>query len=593
MKLLQTFFRTSLVLSVVLAAALVVAAPPAGLWKGAIELPGSQLAIEVSLVRSGEGVWSGTIDIPAQGLRGFALADVGVGELAIGFAMHGIPGVPTFKGRYEASNQRISGDFAQGGHTFTFELEFSEPGAEDEGSLDVFEKGIPGEGVEGEWFGELDVGSMVLRLALHVQSDPEQGLSGSMDSLDQSAEGIGINFATFEEGTFAYRVSRVGGAYVGTLNGDGSELNGVWSQGGQETPLTFRRLAEAMVLKRPQDPVGPFPYEEREVTFRNEVDGISLAGTFVVPEGEELFPTVVFFSGSGPQDRDEALMGHRPFAVIADSLARRGIASLRFDDRGVGGSEGNLMNSETLSFANDAIAAIRFLEKQKEVNLDALGLIGHSEGGLVGPIVAVQDDQLDYLVLLAPPGESLDKLLLRQSADALRLRGVDEQLVMRIKRDSKQDMVYIKDRSLSREELIEKLRERAEVVKASYDEGVLEGLGLTDAVFEQSLKAVSTKWFRSLMNIDPAVYMEQLTIPTLALFAEKDFQVAAKVNAEVLEASFKRAGNEEALVRILPNLNHLFQNCETGSMSEYGKIEETFDPDTLELIGDWILQRDR
>ncbi len=588
MKSLLILFKASFVLSALLAAALVSAAPPAGLWKGALKIPGSDLAIQVALDRSEEGVWSGTIDIPAQGLNGFALANVEVGEFAVGFAMHGIPGTPTFKGLYEADKKRISGDFMQGGQQLKFELEFASKEGE---SVSVSEKGIPGEGIGGEWFGELDAGPMVLRLALHMKSSPEGDLSGSMDSLDQAAEGIVIDVATYEEGTFKYSIHRIGGSYEGELNEDGSELKGTWKQGGQAMPLTFRRVEKPFALNRPQEPVGPFPYEEREVRFRNEVDGISLAGTFVVPEGEGTFPTVVFFSGSGPQDRDESLVGHRPFAVIADVLARRGIASLRFDDRGVGGSEGDLMNSVTSSFANDAIAAIRFLEAQTEVDLDALGLIGHSEGGLVGPMVAVKDKQLDYLILLAPPGESLDKLLLRQSADALRLRGVDEELILQLQRDSAGDMVLIKDLNLSQEELITKLRERAELVKANYEEGVLEELGLTDAVFEQSLRLVSTKWFRSLMNIDPVVYLDQVSIPTLALFGEKDVQVAAQVNADVLQASFYRSGNKEASVKIQPNLNHLFQNCETGSMEEYGQIEETFDVETLGLIGDWILQR--
>lgn len=589
MKLLPIALRCGLLLTALCAVTLLPASPPVGLWKGDLKVPGSGLAIEVSLDCSEEGVWSGTIDIPAQGLRGYVLAKVEVGEVEIGFAMEGVPGTPRFKGLYEAETQRISGDFIQGGQQLKFELNFA--GAE-AGPESVSGKGIPGEGVVGEWLGELKAGPMLLRLALHVRAEEGDGLAGEMDSLDQGANGLPLNSVSFEAGAFAYRIDRVGGSFEGALNEDGSQLVGHWVQGGQELPLVFRRLAEPAALRRPQEPRGPFPYEEREVRFGNQVDGLDFAGTFACPAGEGPFPTVLFVSGSGPQDRDESLMGHKPFAVIADALARRGVASLRYDDRGVGGSEGDLMNSETASFANDAIAAIRFLETLGEVDVDALGLIGHSEGGLVGPMVAAREPQLDFLVLLAPPGEPLDRLLLRQSSDGLRLKGVEEELLQRVERDSQGDMELIKNRALSREELVAALRKRSEEVRAGYGEGVLESLGFTDAVFEDSLQVVSTKWFRSLMNIDPRVYLDSLTLPTLALFGEKDVQVAAEVNAAVVSESFERAGNADALVLIRPGLNHLFQNCDTGSVEEYGRIEETFDVETLELLGDWILERE-
>ncbi len=590
MKLLSLVSKTSFALIFLLAGVFVSAAPPSGLWKGEIKIPGKALAIEVSLDKSEDGSWSGKIDIPAQGLRGFALANVEVGELAVGFVMNGIPGTPAFKGLYEADAQRISGDFTQGGQALKFELNFSDE-AGSVASQGVSEHGIPGEGVVGEWFGELAVGPVSLRLALHIRADEAGVLSGTMDSLDQAANGLGMEEVSFDEGRFSYTIQRIGGSFTGALNEDGSELNGEWKQGGQAFPLTYRRVAEPVARNRPQEPRGPFPYEEREVKFRNEVDKLDLAGTFVVPEGEAPFPTVIFFSGSGPQDRDESLMGHRPFAVIADALARRGIASLRFDDRGVGGSEGNVMETETTDLANDALAATRFLETQSEVDLTRLGLIGHSEGGLVGPMVAMQDKQLDFLVLLAPPGEALDKLLLRQTSDGLRLRGIEEDLVQQLQEFSAGDMKLIKDLSLSREELIARLRERSEEIRSTYSEEVLDALGFTEAVFENSLKMVSTKWFRSLMNIDPVDYLDHVAIPTLALFGEKDVQVAAQVNAGVLRESFKRAGNEDVVVKIQPNLNHLFQNCETGSVAEYGRIEETFDAKTLNLIGDWILKQ--
>ncbi|MBD5778890.1 alpha/beta hydrolase [Pelagicoccus sp. NFK12] len=589
MKTKPTFlFKLGVLFSALSLAALAIASPPLGLWKGEIKIPGSSLAILVTLDRSEDGIWSGKIDIPAQGLRGFALANVEVGEFAVGFAMEGVPGEPSFRGVYEVEQNRISGDFTQGGQTLKFELKFADEAVAAE---PVPKKGIPGEGVAGEWFGELAVGPSSLRLALHVEESDEGSLSGTMDSLDQGVNGLEMDDLLLEAGRFSYQISRIGGSFKGDLSEDGSELRGDWTQGGRSFPLTFLRLAEPVAQNRPQEPRGPFPYEEREVTFRNEAEGLEFAGTFLVPPGEGPFPTVLFLSGSGPQDRDESLMGHKPFAVIADALGRRGIASLRYDDRGVGGSQGKLMESEVGQFAGDALAGVRFLEQQEEVDLDALGLIGHSEGGLVGPMAATQDEQVDFLVLLAPPGVALDKLLLRQASDGLRLKGVDETLIQRIELDSAGDLELIKDRSLSRGELVARLRERSARIRAQYDEGVLEALGFTDAVFESSLKSVSTKWFRSLMNADPSDYLDRISQPTLALFGERDVQVAADVNAEALRASLRRAGNGRSLVKVQPRLNHLFQNCDTGSIEEYGRIEETFDPATLQLIGDWILRQ--
>lgn len=269
---------------------------------------------------------------------------------------------------------------------------------------------LPGEGPVGDWMGTLDVGQVELRLALHVEAAEDGTLSAVLHSVDQNAR-IPVDALAVEERTWRLTADRIGATFTGTMSADGSAVDGTWSQGGQSLPLRLARLVEPFALARPQHPQPPFPYASREVTFRNEAGGIRLAGTLVVPPGDGPFPAVVFVTGSGAQDRDETLFGHKPFLVLADYLARRGVASLRYDDRGFGESEGDHMGSTVADFAADVAAGLAFLAAQPKIDRDALGILGHSEGGLAAPRVAASNAEVDFLVLLAPPGERLVRVL--------------------------------------------------------------------------------------------------------------------------------------------------------------------------------------
>lgn len=453
------------------------------------------------------------------------------------------------------------------------------------------ETGVPGESLAGEWLGSLAIGPTSLRLALHVQADPQGKLSATLDSLDQGALGIPVDGVRVDDREVELTLSSIGGSFRGTLNQDGSALAGDWKQGGNGIPLTFYRRAEPATLARPQDPVPPFPYEAREVVFRNDKAGIDLSGTLLIPEGEGPFPAVVFVSGSGPQDRDEALMGHRPFLVIADALARRGIASLRYDDRGFGKSQGDHMGSTVGEFADDAAAAVAFLSRQEEADTNAIGIVGHSEGGLIGPMAAQRGADIDFLVLLAPPGVPMDQLLVRQGQDIGRLSGVDESLLARLIEAQRAELELIKDPELNREQLKRALWQRWDAQRDSLTEAERQQLQLSDEQVKGNIELVATPWFRSLMRIDPAEPLSLITQPVLALFGEKDVQVAPGPNAEGARAALARAGNEDVAIETLTGLNHLFQSSHTGAIAEYGQIEETFSPAALERIADWIQER--
>lgn len=451
-------------------------------------------------------------------------------------------------------------------------------------------KPVPGEGAAGEWLGALEVGSTRLRLALHVEKKGDGGLGATLDSIDQGAK-IRVDTVVFDRGTLRLALDAIGASYQGTLNADGSVLEGMWSQGGRELPLTFHRREGAFALNRPQLPKGPLPYASLEVVFHSEAGNVRLAGTLLLPEGEGPFPAVALVTGSGPQDRDETLMGHKPFLVIADALARRGIASLRWDDRGVGASGGDHMGSAVEDFAADARAAVAFLRSRSELNQKAIGIVGHSEGGLTGPMVAAADSSVRFLVLLAPPGESMQSLLMRQTGDLLRLQGLDGKLVNRALAAQAEDLALIADPSLAVNELRAKLRALAETRRSQFtaeERGLLQVDG--DAI-ERGIQVSTTAWFRSLIRQDPAVHLRSVEVPVLALFGEKDIQVEARVNSEAVRAALAAAGNPDHEVRSLPGLNHLFQHAETGSIEEYAASEETFAPEALGMIGDWIVAR--
>jgi hypothetical protein len=454
-------------------------------------------------------------------------------------------------------------------------------------------KPVPGEGAAGEWLGSLSVGAAKLRLGLHVEKKEDGSLGAVLDSIDQGAK-IPVDTVVFESRTLRLGLKAIGASYDGTLNADGSVLEGTWSQGAQKLPLTFHRLEQAFALRRPQLPQGPFPYESREVTFRSEAGNVRLAGTLVLPEGKGPFPAVALVSGSGPQDRDESLMSHKPFLVLADALARRGIASLRWDDRGAAASEGDHFGSTVDDFAADARAAVAFLRSRPEVDRNAIGIVGHSEGGLIAPIVAAaekSDKSVAFLVLLAPPGEPLRPLLLRQIRALYRLQGVSPALLDRALAAQSEDLDLIADPAVTVDRLQEILRERATLRRTRFTDEERAQLRIDAAAIERGIETAKTAWFRSLVRQDPAVYLRQVKIPVLALFGEKDLQVDAQVNAKAVRSALAAAGNPSGEVRILPGLNHLFQHAKTGGFEEYATIEETFALEALATIGDWVTAR--
>jgi len=346
-------------------------------------------------------------------------------------------------------------------------------------------------------------------------------------------------------------------------------------------------------VNRPQEPSKPYPYYAEEVTFRNHQAHVTLAGTLTLPSAAGNYPAVILISGSGAQNRDEEISGHRPFLIISDHLTKHGIAVLRFDERGVGESTGNFKTATTADFASDVASAIEFLKARKTIDKDKIGLVGHSEGGVVAPMVASNSKDVSFIVLLAGPGIEIKKALLMQQELIARANGVSEseieKYILPVHEEAYRMISMSSDGPTLKTDL-------TRLIEQAYDNSPADlmpsGMSREELVSTQSDKW-SSEWFRNFLKYDPASMLEKVTCPVLALNGEKDLQVTPKENLSGISEALKRGGNSSVTVKELPNLNHLFQNCETGSPAEYAGIKETFSPDALKEISDWILKQVR
>ena len=451
----------------------------------------------------------------------------------------------------------------------------------------------------GDWSGSLKLGATSLRIVFHVTAS--NGLySATMDSPDQGAKGIPVSEIRAEGTQVRLEVAAVGGTYLGALDENGN-LKGSWKQSGLSFPLNLTRqkgqTLPTSATEKPKtdwEPAPPFPYIVRDVDFINEKAGIHLAGTLTLPQGRGPFPAVVLVTGSGPQNRDEEILGHRPFLVIADYLTRRGIAVLRYDDRGIGGSKGDFQTATTFDFAGDAHAALDFLAGQPEIDGHHLGVIGHSEGAIVASILAARGSEAteeaapSFIVLLGGPGVRGNELLLMQNAALGRASGLNERQISEANNiNRKLYAIAMSDEDIPtlREKMIDTLNTMIDSTQGLTKEQRDAQKARVPAQAEQLL----SPWMRTFLSIDPSMYLKKVKVPVLALDGSKDLQVPAEQNLAAIAAALKSAGNQSGEMVEFDGLNHLFQHAKTGLPSEYAEIEETFAPDALKRIGDWIL----
>lgn len=348
----------------------------------------------------------------------------------------------------------------------------------------------------------------------------------------------------------------------------------MFKQGGVAVPLNLKRGEIAAPL-RPQEPKPPFSYYSEDLKFFNPKAKINLAGTLTLPKKDGKFPVVVMITGSGPQNRNSEMLGHKSFLVIADYLAKNGIGVLRFDDRGVGASEGNFATATSADFATDVEAAVGFLKTRKEINAKKIGLVGHSEGGMIAPMVAAKSKDIAFIVLLAGPGIGGSEILLSQLETLNRAAGLSEADVQLGNKFNKGAFDIVKNETIA-SEFEKKLTSYYQEFKISKN------------ILTSPLSQLSSPWFQFFMRHDPKPVLMAVKCPVLALNGGKDYQVPPKENLQAISQSLKIGGNNKVTTKEFPTLNHLFQESETGLPTEYGKIEQTFSPIALKEISDWI-----
>ncbi len=446
----------------------------------------------------------------------------------------------------------------------------------------------------GSWNGTLIAGTMQLAILFNITRGDDGIPGGTMDVPTQGMVGLALSTVDIGDGkiTLTFPVPG-GGSYEGTRNEDGSGISGTFTQAGQAFPMKLEFSGAATTPpQRPQEPKPPFPYSVENVSITNAAADVVLAGTLTLPPGSGPFPGVVLVSGSGPQDRDETLLGHKPFWVLADYLTRQGIAVLRYDDRGVAESTGSFATATSEDFASDATAGVTFLAAHANVAADRVGIAGHSEGGIVGPMAASRSDAVAFVVMLAGPGVTGLEILVEQGRLINKAAGTPAEIVdlnARIQSSLAEIVSRVSDPTAAAPLLREAMR--SEIDKLTPEIREMAGEGLGDAAIDQTVQQMNSPWFRFFLHYDPRPALEATRVPVLALIGGKDLQVPAEQNIPEITAAFERGGNSDATVRTLPGLNHLFQEAGTGSPAEYQQIEQTMSPIALEVVGNWIVER--
>jgi uncharacterized protein len=424
--------------------------------------------------------------------------------------------------------------------------------------------------IVGDWIGTLHARSGNLRILVHITRGTDGTLKADMDSLDQNAKAIPITSIGLKKNKLTFTLTAVHGSYEGSVNAERTAIEGTFTEGAP-LPLNFKRAGtvDPAAPRRSQSPTRPYPYREENLTYESPAAGIKIGATLTMPNGRGPFPAVVLITGSGQQDRDESALDHKPFLVLADHLTRQGFAVLRSDDRGIGKSGGVFVTSTNADFANDTEAAIAYLKTRREIDSHRVGLIGHSGGGIIAPMVAARHRDVAFVVLMAGPGVRGDQVIVEQVVASAEAEGVSH--VAAIEEGKTQRRI---------EDLIMQGHN-----DASLKEKLRPILGAkTDAVVPQ----FTTPWHREFLSYDPAPALRRVSCPVLAMIGQKDVQVLPNPNLPAIRKALQEGGNNHFEVIEMPGLKHLFQTAKTGAVSEYGKIEETISPLALEKIVGWI-----
>lgn len=540
-------------------------------WIGALDTPAGSLRLLLKVSEDQDGNQTAFLEsldqAPGQNIP---VTTVALDDESLSFAIANMGA--QYSGTWNADTDQYEGEFQQG---MTLALNFS---AADEAPVALII-----EGLDGRWEALLDREGTLLNLVVNIETG-EHGTSATLDSIDQGVYDIPVTDLSRDGDRVHLRIPMANVTYSAMLDADAGVLRGDWTRPGfPNVALEFTRTSsEVLAPTRPQTPQAPFPYEASEVRIDNpETAGVTLAGTLTMPRGGQPVPAVVLVSGSGPQDRDESVWEHRPFAVLADHLTRQGIAVLRYDDRGFGESTGDYATGTLSDFAGDAMSVVRWLRAQPGVDESKIGVIGHSEGGLIAPLMANETGAPDFLILLAGPGTTGQEIVLEQSGLIASAAGSSDEDVAAMV----QALQVITNEA---KQALDGADVRTRVTPLLTDE-FMTSLGVPADQKELFLTQITRDWYVQFLNHDPLPHLQTVEQPVLAVVGSMDIQIPAASNLAGLREGL--AGNRDATILELEGLNHMFQPAQTGTIAEYAQIETTFDPETLDLISDWIRTR--
>ncbi len=443
----------------------------------------------------------------------------------------------------------------------------------------------------GSWHGTLN-GVQNLKVAFNITGEDNDNLKATLDVPMQGAKDLPCDGVTIKTDTLIVNMKSINGKYVGKMT-DVNKIDGLWTQNGLDVPLVLKRSEGKIALNRPQTPKPPYSYNSEDVLFYNETKSMEYGGTITTPKDGKQHPALIMITGSGPQNRDEEIFQHKPFAVVADHLTKNGYVVLRVDDRGVGRTGGSRVNATSADFAEDVKDAIAYLKTRKEVNKKKIGLYGHSEGGLIAQMVAVESKDVDFIISMAGPGVKTSQTMTEQNIALLKSVGVSEEAANSY---GKLYAAIINDVLTSHKEgeLVDKMTKTVDDwLEVTDEQTILQSFGRTDSASKAKfigtfVEQVWNKWMTYFLFYDPQPVLEKLSCKVLALNGDKDIQVISKSNLAGYEKALAKSKSKVYETREIKGVNHLFQECTKCTVQEYGELEQTIKPEVLDIITKWL-----
>lgn len=547
---------------------------PTETWFGVLDVKVAKLRLEIRLKKRPDGTVVGDMFSLDQTSQPFPCDSLTLDDKKFAWKVNSLGA--SFDGKLNANGTVASGEFKQGG--VTAKMKFKKV------------KKTPPRKLVQVWQGKMKAGAQEFDFQFRVLEEGDGTDAVFLDSFTENVGDLACKL-THEGDQVTIEVPITAAKFVGTMNEAHDKIAGTWFQRGAELPLTIKSVpltdVRELTLERPQTPRPPFDYGVEELEIKNEAGDSVLAGTLTFPKGMERFPVVILISGSGPQDRDETIFNHKPFLVIADHLTKSGVAVFRFDDRGVGKSQGAFTTATSADFASDVSAIVDRLKLHEKIDPARIALAGHSEGGVIAPMVASQRNDIAAIILLAGTGVNGKEISLNQSRLIAAGSGAPAEML-----DMQHQLLLKFFARIEQEQPLDQafLDSLADELSSALPEDMREAANLKAVVAQTKVK-LDSPWFKFFAAHEPGPTLEKTKCPVLVIIGEKDTQVDPKLNMPAIKTALQSGGNQDFELKTVPDLNHLFQKCETGLPDEYARIEETISPVVLDLMAAWLAER--